>query len=217
MVDKNARTMRQATVSFDDGIFEAFELEPFQNAGLVNVEVLSCTGAGGTVRIHVEDEVDEQRLDETNTIEWWEEVATDRTEYVYLVQSARNATGAIAAESDQLPRTEQVTVTSQGTTLTCVGSQEEIRTMLSEAEARGIAVVLKQLSDYQIRDPPLETLTDRQRHVLEAAFESGYYDIPRRASTAEIAAKLGLNDSTVSEHLQRAERNLIAAVLNHPE
>jgi len=70
--------------------------------------------------------------------------------------------------------------------------------------------------NYRVPDPPLGALTDRQRDVLETAFESGYDDVPRRVSTAELAAALDIDDSTVSEHLQRAERNLIAAVLNRP-
>lgn len=58
----------------------------------------------------------------------------------------------------------------------------------------------------------MEKLTARQREVLETAFDRGYYDVPRSASTAEIAAEFDLDDSTVSEHLQRAERNVLAAV-----
>lgn len=208
--------MRQATVSFDDGIFEALELEVFQNAGLHDVEMLSCDGKSGTVRVHVEDEVDGQRLEETPTIEWWEKVATDRPEHVYLFEGNAGATETPAVDGEQFARTEQIRLTADGATLTWVGSQEELRTMLSEADARGLGATLEQLCDYRVRGSPFESLTDRQREVLQVAFERGYYDVPRRASTAELAAELDLDDSTVSEHLQRAERNIVAAVLNRP-
>lgn len=42
----------------------------------------------------------------------------------------------------------------------------------------------------------------------------GYYDVPRNASTEEVAAELELDGSTVSEHLQRAERNVLRRVLD---
>jgi predicted DNA binding protein len=49
--------------------------------------------------------------------------------------------------------------------------------------------------------------------VLRTAHRLGYFAVPREASTAEVAAALGLDDSTVAEHLQRAERNLLDRLL----
>lgn len=97
--------------------------------------------------------------------------------------------------------------------LTCAGSQDQIQTMVTEAEANGLDIRLRELHEYRIQETPLDVLTDRQRDVLEVAFDRGYYDIPRSVSTSEIAAEFGLDDSTVSEHLQRAERNLAASML----
>ncbi|HKJ58693.1 MAG TPA: bacterio-opsin activator domain-containing protein [Halobacteriales archaeon] len=54
---------------------------------------------------------------------------------------------------------------------------------------------------------PFEGLTDRQRTVLEAAYQSGYYDWPRRGRSAEeLAEPLGIAPQTVLEHLRKAER-----------
>ena len=39
----------------------------------------------------------------------------------------------------------------------------------------------------------------------------GYYDVPRDATAKEVASEVGLDDSTVSEHLRRAERNLVSS------
>jgi predicted DNA binding protein len=38
----------------------------------------------------------------------------------------------------------------------------------------------------------------------------GYFAVPREVSTDEIAGELGLDSSTVAEHLQRAEKNLLS-------
>lgn len=50
----------------------------------------------------------------------------------------------------------------------------------------------------------LESLTDRQLAVLAAAVAEGYFEVPRRATLADLAAEFDLEKSTVSEHLRRA-------------
>lgn len=46
-------------------------------------------------------------------------------------------------------------------------------------------------------------LTQRQRRTLELAVERGYYDIPRRCTTLELADELGISDQAVTERLRR--------------
>ncbi|MFB6162762.1 MAG: bacterio-opsin activator domain-containing protein [Halococcoides sp.] len=55
-------------------------------------------------------------------------------------------------------------------------------------------------------------LTDRQREVLETAVHRGYFDQPRGSSAAEIGETLGITESTVRDHLRRAERKLFEAL-----
>lgn len=47
-------------------------------------------------------------------------------------------------------------------------------------------------------------LTERQREALEVALELGYFEIPRRVSTAELGEELGVSGQAVSERLRRA-------------
>jgi len=60
---------------------------------------------------------------------------------------------------------------------------------------------------------PLESLTEKQRTVLTSAFDHGYYDLPRKISSQELAKKLDLRDSTLIEHRRKAERRLLAQIL----
>lgn len=208
--------MRQAVLTFNDDTMAEWGFSALLDAGLRNVEVLSCDGPLGVVRIHTEEKPDEHQLNESKTIEWWEQVSNEESEYVYLIEgNAAHTTGTNGIDSDQLPRTEHVDIHDHSFTLTYTGPQARISDMVTGFETAGIDATLQQLRGYRAQDTPLDTLTARQREVLEVAFERGYYDVPRSASTTELAAELELDDSTVSEHLQRAERNLIGAVLGH--
>jgi len=54
-----------------------------------------------------------------------------------------------------------------------------------------------------------QVLTDRQRRVVAAAVERGYYETPRRCSLTELAESLDIAKSTCSEILHRAEGAII--------
>lgn len=52
-------------------------------------------------------------------------------------------------------------------------------------------------------------VTDEQRDALLLAAECGYYDVPRRCSSGDLAAELGISDQAVSERLRRGMLSLI--------
>jgi PAS domain S-box-containing protein len=57
---------------------------------------------------------------------------------------------------------------------------------------------------------PAESLTEKQVAALRAAHAGGYYEWPRRGSSAqELAAALGVASSTFHQHLRAAERKLV--------
>lgn len=208
--------MRQAVLNADHDTLAEFGHDIFLEAGLLDIEILSCEGPRGVSRIHVEERVDEQQLDDLDMIQWWEHVTATESEHVYLVEmDVNDRLSREGINADGLLRAEQAEVNDYGLTFNQVGSQEQLSDMLTELKAAGFDVSLEKLQDYHVQETPLDTLTDRQKQVLEVAFESGYYDVPRNTSTTELAADFDLDDSTVSEHLQRAERNLISAVLGH--
>ncbi|WP_132059042.1 helix-turn-helix domain-containing protein [Halorussus amylolyticus] len=61
-------------------------------------------------------------------------------------------------------------------------------------------------------DSALPDFSPRQREALLTAREMGYYRIPRDATTAEIAAEVGVERRTLEEHLRRAENKLLGAL-----
>lgn len=69
------------------------------------------------------------------------------------------------------------------------------------------------LTQEELRRAVDERLTDRQREVLTTAFELGYYDPEGGASGQVVADALEISPSTVSQHLQAAERKLVSVLL----
>lgn len=55
----------------------------------------------------------------------------------------------------------------------------------------------------------LESLTERQREVLEAAYHAGYFRWPRESTAEEVAESLGISSPTLHKHLRRAEEQLL--------
>ncbi len=64
------------------------------------------------------------------------------------------------------------------------------------------------------RADPLSRLTERQRKVLEEAFRRGYFDVPSKLTTRELASRLGTSHQAVTDVLHRAERRILSAFLS---
>ena len=56
---------------------------------------------------------------------------------------------------------------------------------------------------------PAPTLTRRQREILQRARDEGYYDFPRRITLTDLAGKLGIAKSTLSEALIAIESHVM--------
>ncbi|QZY00384.1 helix-turn-helix domain-containing protein [Halobaculum rubrum] len=57
-------------------------------------------------------------------------------------------------------------------------------------------------------------LTDRQREVVAAAVDAGYYEEPRGATVADVAERLDCAPSTAAEHIRRAEATLVRGAVD---
>ncbi|WP_224335614.1 helix-turn-helix domain-containing protein [Haloprofundus halobius] len=59
-------------------------------------------------------------------------------------------------------------------------------------------------------------VTDDQERLLRAAYEMGYYDVPRRSSQNELAEEFGVSPSAVSQQLRRGTGALVESTLVTP-
>lgn len=211
--------MREAQVRIRDTEFSELGIDELvtlaQEAGIREMEELACYGNSAVIQLDVESRLDESRLDNLAYVEEFERVAESAKNCLYIVAFTAPALSATVAETAaDLVGTCEPEIEDGAVTVSFSGSQEAIADTISEYEDRGVSPELRKLGAYDGGERPLDVLTDRQREVIETAFEMGYYEVPRETATEDVAGELGLDPSTVAEHLQRAERNLISKLLS---
>jgi len=57
-------------------------------------------------------------------------------------------------------------------------------------------------------------LTDRQQEILDVALQTGYYNLPRETTQADIADRVDIAPATVGEHLQKIESKVFRTFLD---
>ncbi len=95
-----------------------------------------------------------------------------------------------------------------------------LRTLLSDLKERFGQVRVEYLvqgranrDDEELIPVDMSQLTDRQREVLQQAYEMGYFEYPRTANASEVAEELGIRPSTFTEHLNTAQSKLLDDLL----
>lgn len=96
-----------------------------------------------------------------------------------------------------------------------MGDAKQVKALLELIEKGKIRYRVVSVTDAKVSlHSPLSSLTEKQRRVLVTAFELGYYDVPRKISSQELAKKLNLQSPTLVEHRRKAEHRLLAAILS---
>lgn len=96
--------------------------------------------------------------------------------------------------------------------LTVVGEPDALQSSLA-AVPDGVRLSVDRIGEYDGQAAFDPGLTDRQFEAIVAAVETGYYEVPREGSVAAIARKLGCASGTASEHLRKAEREIMESVV----
>jgi predicted DNA binding protein len=99
--------------------------------------------------------------------------------------------------------------------LAFIGDRKQVREIIAGVEERGLNYKVISLTDVNLSlKSPLNSLTEKQRAILISAFKLGYCDVPRKINSDMLADHFGLRSATVVEHLRKAEKRLISAILN---
>lgn len=85
-------------------------------------------------------------------------------------------------------------------------------------DVRSVTVESKRSVDDPVGEDPVSAgprpnFSARQHDALTTAYEGGYYERPRETTTADIATELGISRRTAEEHLRRAERKVMDALV----
>lgn len=99
-----------------------------------------------------------------------------------------------------------------GLRVTYIGTEEAFADVLSE-QPEGVRIDVEQTGPYTPGSRHVVSrLTGRQREVLEAAVDLGYYQEPREATHEEISTATGLAETTVGEHLRKIEASVFSSL-----
>lgn len=138
------------------------------------------------------------------------------TFYVYAAMDLRTADSDLMAAFDApgLVVIPPMVYTGTDTVQVTVLGEEAALSGLLESFPEEVAVTVDRVGDHARLGGSLAgRLTRRQFEALAVARESGYYEVPRETSLADVATELGVSESAASSLLRKAERALVDAAI----
>ncbi len=73
-------------------------------------------------------------------------------------------------------------------------------------KSAGLQVTVRKMGEFE---PQAGVLTEKQERIFWLALKGGFFDYPRKIDTVELAKKLGISPSTLSEITRRGMRRLL--------
>jgi predicted DNA binding protein len=59
----------------------------------------------------------------------------------------------------------------------------------------------------------LSVLTDKQKDVMVAAFQNGYYDFPKKISSKQLCQMVSISKPTLLQHMRKAEGRILKEIM----
>ncbi len=92
---------------------------------------------------------------------------------------------------------------------TIISQESRLRRLLDELKRASPGVQVEAVHS-RIGTGVIDTLTARQKEIFERAMALGYFEVPRGVSLTELAERLGISKSTLSEALAIIERKMLS-------
>ncbi|OVE86010.1 helix-turn-helix domain-containing protein [Natronolimnobius baerhuensis] len=92
-------------------------------------------------------------------------------------------------------------------------TRDDLVTFNEYCRGQGISLTVDHLRVSDDEDDGVVALTEKQQELLAVAHEEGYFDVPRGISQDELADRLGVSKSAVSQRLRRAIGELCTSAL----
>ncbi|GAB3019434.1 helix-turn-helix domain-containing protein [Natronobiforma cellulositropha] len=162
----------------------------------------------------VDAEAVEAALDDDPTVDAFELLVEADGRLLYDVSFTPDARGFLDDLLGDEASLLEATVTSGGWQVRMrFRDREDLCRAHDRLVERGINADLRRVTELTDASSPHTRLTPQQQEALAAAFEHGYFEIPRRISMEELAAELGISHQALSERLRRAYETLVDAEL----
>ena len=97
-----------------------------------------------------------------------------------------------------------------------IGDESNLQGFLKTGEVKLGALKILSLTRLEPRrkgESADSTLSPQQRRTLLTAYGLGYYDLPKKVTSDQLARLLKIDKSTLTEHLRKAERKLVSSVI----
>lgn len=186
--------VREVSESFPDGTFRLLTGVPTDRGA---VELGSVTAA--------EPEVVVAAIEAHPAIWGVERLA--ETEDVVLVRYETADTGLYEFAADSsIPPPYPLIVRDGWYEFEFTGTRDDLDLVRSYLEAADCAFELRYLRG---TDESAGLVTDRQCEVLETARRTGYFEVPRDCTLADVAETLGIDTSTASGILRRGQARIV--------
>ncbi len=102
--------------------------------------------------------------------------------------------------------------------ITYLGSAKQVKAVMATFRQHEITYKVVSLTDAKFSvNSPLNSLTEKQRRVLTTAYKLGYYSLPRKTNSVQLAKKLNMHKSALAVHRRKAELRLIAQTMKEQE
>ena len=217
--------MRRLVLEFSQDEISKFSpsaelLDKIESLEIVSHLRFDKDGFAGICRIKVKDpKLDLRRLVGVGGLARLELLSNVNNEHiVYMETQTRNMAWFRGPDAPEVYLCPPIEFNEGKLKLTFVGNVNEVKKLLTRADQVGQKFRILSLTDARFApDSVLNSLTDRQRKILSAAYMHGYYDVPRRIDSEDLARKLNIVKSTLVEHLRKAEKRLITDIMGKEE
>jgi len=134
------------------------------------------------------------------------ETLQQRDDEILLQFETSNPLLLLPARASNVPLEMPFDIRDGAVTLDVTAPTEQLSQLGEQLKEFGISFSVQYIRQETDRQ---QLLTERQREVVTAAVEAGYYDTPRQASLTECAERIGIAKSTCSTTLHRAEEAIV--------